>query len=89
MNYDGYISPLSQRYASKEMQYLFSPNKKFRTWRSLWIALAETEKELGLQPEDLSSFLPEGIPGICGNMLQLLPHVHGTDGFFISRFRKA
>ena len=48
MNYDGYISPLSQRYASKEMQYLFSPNKKFRTWRSLWIALAETEKELGL-----------------------------------------
>ena len=48
MNYDGYISPLSQRYASKEMQYLFSPNKKFRTWRRLWIALAETEKELGL-----------------------------------------
>ena len=47
------------------------------------------EKELGLQPQDLSSFLPEGIPGICGNMLQLLPHVHGTDGFFISRFRKA
>ncbi len=47
-NNDGYISPLSQRYASKEMQYLFSPNKKFRTWRKLWIALAETEKELGL-----------------------------------------
>ncbi len=48
MNYDGYTSPLSQRYASKEMQYLFSQNKKFRTWRRLWIALAETEKELGL-----------------------------------------
>lgn len=39
---------MSQRYASKEMQYLFSPDKKFRTWRKLWIALAETEKELGL-----------------------------------------
>ena len=48
MNYDGYTSPLSQRYASSRMQYLFSQNKKFRTWRSLWIALAETEKELGL-----------------------------------------
>ena len=48
MNYDGYTSPLSQRYASKQMQYLFSQNKKFRTWRRLWIALAETEKELGL-----------------------------------------
>ena len=48
MNYDGYTSPLSQRYASKEMQYLFSQEKKFRTWRRLWIALAETEKELGL-----------------------------------------
>ena len=41
-------SPLSERYASKEMQYIFSPDKKFRTWRKLWIALAETEKELGL-----------------------------------------
>ncbi len=48
MNNDGYISPLSQRYASPQMQYLFSQNKKFRTWRKLWIALAETEKELGL-----------------------------------------
>lgn len=45
---DIYESPLSQRYASKEMQYLFSPDKKFRTWRNLWIALAESEKELGL-----------------------------------------
>ena len=45
---DRYVSPLSTRYASKEMQYIFSPDKKFRTWRKLWIALAETEKELGL-----------------------------------------
>ncbi len=45
---DKYQSPLSERYASKEMQYIFSPDMKFRTWRRLWIALAETEKELGL-----------------------------------------
>ena len=45
---DRYQSPLSERYASKEMQYIFSPDMKFRTWRRLWIALAETEKELGL-----------------------------------------
>ncbi len=48
MSTDRYNSPLSERYASKEMQYIFSPDKKFRTWRRLWIALAETEKELGL-----------------------------------------
>ena len=48
MTNDRYQSPLSERYASKEMQYIFSPDKKFRTWRKLWIALAETEKELGL-----------------------------------------
>jgi adenylosuccinate lyase len=47
-----YKSPLSDRYASKEMQYIFSPDKKFRTWRKLWIALAETEKELGLSITD-------------------------------------
>ncbi len=48
MSTDRYQSPLSERYASKEMQYIFSPDKKFKTWRRLWIALAETEKELGL-----------------------------------------
>ena len=48
MSTDRYVSPLSERYASKEMQYIFSPDMKFRIWRRLWIALAETEKELGL-----------------------------------------
>ena len=48
MSTDRYVSPLSERYASKEMQYIFSQDMKFRTWRRLWIALAETEKELGL-----------------------------------------
>ncbi len=52
MSTDRYISPLSERYASKEMQFIFSPDMKFRTWRRLWIALAETEKELGLPITD-------------------------------------
>ena len=52
MAHDKYVSPLSTRYASSEMQYIFSPDKKFRTWRKLWIALAETEKELGLDITD-------------------------------------
>lgn len=51
-DYTKYMSPLSERYASREMQYIFSPEKKFRTWRRLWIALAETEQELGLDITD-------------------------------------
>ena len=58
---DRYQSPLSERYASREMQYIFSPDKKFKTWRKLWIALAETERELGLnitkeQIDELKAF---------------------------------
>ena len=49
---DTYESPLNSRYASKEMQYIFSPDKKFSTWRKLWIALAESEQELGLNITD-------------------------------------
>lgn len=52
-NKDGYISPLSTRYASKEMQAVFSENFKFRTWRRLWIALAKAEKALGLDISDM------------------------------------
>ena len=48
---DKYVSPLSERYASRQMQYIFSPDMKFSTWRRLWIALAETEKELGLSQD--------------------------------------
>ena len=47
-----YESPFSSRYASKEMQYIFSNDKKFRTWRKLWIALARAEKNLGLPITD-------------------------------------
>ena len=51
-NKDSYISPFSTRYASEEMQHVFSQNFKFRTWRRLWIALAKAEKELGLNITD-------------------------------------
>ena len=47
-----YESPLNSRYASKEMKEIFSPNKKFKTWRKLWITLAKAEKELGLNITD-------------------------------------
>ena len=49
---DRYTSPFCERYASRDMQEIFSPDRKFKTWRKLWIALAETEKELGLEITD-------------------------------------
>ena len=70
MSTDNYVSPLSERYASKEMQYIFSPDMKFSTWRRLWIALAETEKELGLKDAD-------GNPRITDEQIEeLKAHVH-------------
>ncbi len=65
MSNDRYTSPLSERYASKEMQYIFSPDKKFRTWRKLWIALAEAENELGLKNEN-------GEPAITAEQIEEL-----------------
>ncbi|MDD3197334.1 MAG: adenylosuccinate lyase [Eubacteriales bacterium] len=61
---DRYESPLNSRYASAEMQELFSPDRKFRTWRKLWVALAEAEQELGLpitaeQIEELKNHLDD------------------------------
>ena len=62
---DRYDSPLSERYASREMQYIFSPDMKFKTWRKLWIALAEAEMELGLADEN-------GEPRITPDMIEEL-----------------
>ncbi len=61
MSNEKYTSPLSERYAGKEMQYIFSPDMKFKTWRKLWVALAEAEKDLGLpitgeQIEELKTY---------------------------------
>ena len=61
MSTDRYTSPFCERYASKEMQYIFSPDKKFKTWRKLWIALAETEYELGLSENGKSVISQEQI----------------------------
>ena len=68
MGTDRYISPLSERYASKEMQYIFSPDKKFTTWRKLWIALAETEMELGLSQDGKPVITQEQIDELKANV---------------------
>ena len=81
MREDSYISPLSERYASKEMQYIFSENKKFSTWRRLWIALAETEMELGLKGED-------GQPVITQDMIdEMKAHIEDID-YEVARARE-
>ncbi len=68
MSTDRYISPLSERYASKEMQYIFSQDKKFTTWRKLWIALAETEMELGLSQDGKPVITQEMIDELKANV---------------------
>ena len=68
MGTDRYISPLSERYASKEMQYIFSQDKKFTTWRKLWIALAETEMELGLSKDGKPVITQEQIDELKANV---------------------
>lgn len=81
MNTDQYISPLSERYASKEMQYIFSEDKKFRTWRRLWIALAKTEMELGLKGSD-------GQPRITQEMIEELEANKDNINYEVARARE-
>ena len=80
MGTDAYISPLSERYASKEMQYIFSEDKKFSTWRKLWVALAETEMELGLSEN--------GKPVITQDMIdELKEHIYDIN-YDVARARE-
>ena len=80
MGTDGYTSPLSERYASKEMQYIFSQDKKFTTWRKLWIALAETEMELGLSKD--------GKPVITQEMIDELKAHHDDINYDVAKARE-
>jgi len=74
-----YHSPFSERYSSQEMKYLFSPEKKFRTWRRLWVALAESEKELGLkitqeQIDELKSHMDDVNYDVAEEMEAIIRH---------------
>ncbi|MCR5734053.1 MAG: adenylosuccinate lyase [Lachnospiraceae bacterium] len=80
MNTDRYISPLSERYASPEMQYIFSQDMKFKTWRKLWIALAETEMELGLSEN--------GKPVITEEMIEELKSHQDDINYEVARERE-
>ena len=80
MSTDRYQSPLSERYASKEMQYIFSPDMKFRTWRKLWIALAETEKELGLSQN--------GVPVITDEQIEELKRYAEDINYDVAKARE-
>lgn len=80
MSTDRYVSPLSERYAGKEMQYIFSQDMKFRTWRRLWIALAETEKELGLSQN--------GIPVITDEQIEELKSHADDINYDVARERE-
>ena len=81
MSTDRYSSPLSERYASKEMQYIFSQDKKFSTWRKLWIALAETEMELGLSQD--------GKPVITQEMIDEMKANVDNTNYDVARAREA
>ncbi len=81
MSTDKYTSPLSERYASREMQYIFSPDKKFRTWRRLWIALAEAENELGLKNE-------EGGPAVTREQIEELKSHEEDINYDVARERE-
>ncbi|MBQ4293924.1 MAG: adenylosuccinate lyase [Lachnospiraceae bacterium] len=81
MGTDQYISPFSERYAGKEMQYIFSQDKKFQTWRRLWIALAETEMELGLSEN--------GKPVITREMIDELKSHQDDINYEVAKKREA
>ncbi|MCR5054750.1 MAG: adenylosuccinate lyase, partial [Lachnospiraceae bacterium] len=81
MDTSRYISPLSERYASREMQYIFSEDMKFRTWRKLWIALAETEMELNLCNE-------KGEPTITPDMIEELKANADDINYDVARARE-